>query len=107
MWWLSGIQRDVIMYSKPAPLHIIDYQVSTSLAPITEVTDARDGKRNASLVVSVGLDGLEDDVGMYEVVATLTGPRILEREPGVCVCVRARRVCACVHVCVRVCLTGA
>lgn len=79
MWWLSGIHRDVIMYSKPADLHIIDYQVSTVLAPQPATGD---GKRDARLLLSVGLDGLAEDASRYQVVASLAGPHILERETG-------------------------
>ena len=27
-WWLSGIHRDVLVYSKPDSLYIADYEVS-------------------------------------------------------------------------------
>jgi hypothetical protein len=32
MWWLSGIHRDVVLYSKPARAHIWDYRVITQPA---------------------------------------------------------------------------
>lgn len=31
MWWLSGIQRDVVLYSKPHELFIWDYKVTTDV----------------------------------------------------------------------------
>jgi beta-galactosidase len=86
MWWLSGIHRDVILYSKPAAMHMIDYHITTTLAPQGMTLD---GQRDASLQVSVALDGHAADAAAHEVVATLVGPHILQREPGSQLCSHA------------------
>lgn len=35
MWWLSGVTRDVVVYSKPSDVYICDYSVRTNLLPHT------------------------------------------------------------------------
>ncbi|EOD17237.1 hypothetical protein EMIHUDRAFT_459017 [Emiliania huxleyi CCMP1516] len=51
-WWLSGIHRDVVVYSKPRAAAIADFYATTSLAGT-----AASAIRSATVAVRVGLRG--------------------------------------------------
>ncbi|EKX47903.1 hypothetical protein GUITHDRAFT_162620 [Guillardia theta CCMP2712] len=83
MWWLSGIHREVFLYSKPKDLYISDYTVRTE--------DVNPVEKTAVLKLTVELEG--DFRKEHELYATLYGPSQLTADtPDGIVCKDAKRV---------------
>lgn len=83
MWWLSGVHRDVILYSKPAAVHIWD----VSAKPEVDLPAGRNGGSSdapASLKVDIAVRShtfkVQDIPSNCTVTASLYGPYMLK--PG-------------------------
>lgn len=81
MWWLSGIHRDVLLYSKPAEVHISDYHVTTSVVSTHSGVPPAQLRGAVVLNVTVKLQGMGIAWPTYcDVVATLLGPCMLQQD---------------------------
>ena len=82
-WWLSGIHRDVHIYSKPAAARIRDYAVCAAVDPLPLVAGAAGAEGDVALSVTVHLDG--DAAGWdpdLQLRVSLHGPHILQAPAG-------------------------
>jgi beta-galactosidase len=83
MWWLSGIHRDVILYSKPEELRIADFEFTPSLP--TSSSSQAGAARPAELFIRVSLAGSGCTASWPKdatVLATLAGPQVVAPVPG-------------------------
>ena len=76
-WWLSGIQRDVFVYSKPMPLAIVNYSCTYAPAPRGETNE---GASSPLVHIQAVMEGDAADLGGFSLHASLLGPMYLE--PG-------------------------